>query len=212
MNWDRSASGYCRDQEPGGDWEADTIIGKGHQQGIVTLVDRYSKFTLMKKVESKRAEEVIQAILRLLEPVKVVTRTITSDNGKEFTFHHIIQSKKLEESFFFARPYHFCDRGLNEHTNGLIREYFPKHQAFVSNDAIKCTSDDAQKCTSKVDRSIGYNGFSFSRSLADDKQRGIYDDSYTQSQRVQYPGDCPYDGFGSPNRVQTLKRVVSERL
>ncbi len=112
-----------------GDWEADTIIGRGHHQGIVTLVDRHSKFTLMKKVSSKRAEEVTRAIIHLLEPVKVFTQTITSDNGKEFAYHETI-SKKLETSFFFARPYHSCDRGLNEHTNGLIREYFPKEKAF----------------------------------------------------------------------------------
>ncbi len=112
-----------------GDWEADTIIGRGHHQGIVTLVDRHSKFTLMKKVASKRAEEATRAIIHLLEPVKLFTRTITSDNGKEFAYHEAI-SKKLETSFFFARPHHSCDRGLNEHTNGLIREYFPKEKAF----------------------------------------------------------------------------------
>ncbi|BDY12693.1 IS30 family transposase [Hydrogenimonas cancrithermarum] len=112
-----------------GDWEADTIIGRGHHQGIVTLVDRHSKFTLMKKVTSKRADDVTRAILHLLEPVKAITRTITSDNGKEFAYHALI-SERLKSGFFFARPYHSCDRGLNEHTNGLIREYFPKHKAF----------------------------------------------------------------------------------
>jgi IS30 family transposase len=112
-----------------GDWEADTIIGRYHHQGIVTLVDRCSKFTLMKKVPSKHAESVKQAILDLLKPIKEHTLTITSDNGKEFSYHQEI-SRVLNTDFYFAHPYQSWQRGLNEHTNGLIREYFPKEKEF----------------------------------------------------------------------------------
>ena len=73
-----------------GDWEVDTIIGKHHHQGIVTIVDRCSKFTLMKKVPSKHAEPVKQAILDLMKPIKQYALTITSDNGKEFSYHQEI--------------------------------------------------------------------------------------------------------------------------
>ena len=112
-----------------GDWEIDTVIGKNHHQGIVTIVDRHSKFTLMKKVPSKHAHEVTKATLELMKPIKQHTLTITSDNGKEFAYHKQI-SKALETDFYFAHPYRSCERGLNEHTNGLIREYFPKKTEF----------------------------------------------------------------------------------
>jgi len=112
-----------------GDWEVDTIIGKGHHQGIVTIVDRKSKFTLMKKVESKQAVTVTRAMLHLLEPIKKYVHTITSDNGKEFAYHKEV-ANRLDAAFYFAKPYQSWQRGLNEHTNGLIRQYFPKKMAF----------------------------------------------------------------------------------
>jgi len=112
-----------------GDWEVDTIIGKNHHQAIVTLIDRNSKFTLMKKVEAKQARAVTDAIIHLLKPVKEHTLTITSDNGKEFSYHEEV-TKTLDTEFYFANPYQSWQRGLNEHTNGLIREYFPKKKLF----------------------------------------------------------------------------------
>lgn len=112
-----------------GDWEVDTVIGKNHHQAIVTLVDRNSKFTLMKKVEAKQARLVTDAIVHLLKPVQAHTLTITSDNGKEFSYHEEV-AKTLDTEFYFANPYQSWQRGLNEHTNGLIREYFPKKTEF----------------------------------------------------------------------------------
>lgn len=112
-----------------GDWEIDTVIGKNHHQGIVTIVDRHSKFTLMKKVPSKHAYEITKTTLELMRPIKQHTLTITSDNGKKFAYHKKIATA-LETDFYFAHPYRSCERGLNEHTNGLIREYFPKKTEF----------------------------------------------------------------------------------
>ena len=114
-----------------GDWEIDTVIGKGHQGVLVTVVDRHSKFALIAPAASKHAPIVSDALLRLLEPLKPVTKTITSDNGKEFAFHESI-ARKLEANFYFANPYHSWERGLNEHTNGLIRQYLPKEKKFAS--------------------------------------------------------------------------------
>ena len=113
-----------------GDFEADTIIGKNHKEAIVTLVDRHSKFTLMQKVASKEAFDVSRAILQLLQPLKNIVKTITSDNGKEFAYHQEIE-RKLGADFYFAEPYKSWQRGLNEHTNGLIREYIPKKSKFI---------------------------------------------------------------------------------
>jgi IS30 family transposase len=112
-----------------GDWEIDTVIGANHQGALVTIVDRKSKFTLIKKVESKHADVVTQATIDLLHPLKALTHTITSDNGKEFAYHEVI-AQSLNTSFYFANPYHSWERGLNEHTNGLIRQYIPKKSEF----------------------------------------------------------------------------------
>jgi IS30 family transposase len=108
-----------------GDWEGDTIIGKGHKGAVVTLVDRNSKFTLMKQVDNKTEENVTAAILALLKPYQSLVHTITFDNGKEFSNHKKI-AKELNTDVYFAHPYHSWERGLNENTNGLIRQYLPK--------------------------------------------------------------------------------------
>jgi IS30 family transposase len=113
-----------------GDFEIDTVIGLNHIGVLVTVVDRKSKFTLIRKVTSKRAEEVTRALVEMLTPLKPITRTITSDNGKEFAYHKQV-SEALDTSFYFAHPYSSWERGLNEHTNGLIRQYLPKKTDFT---------------------------------------------------------------------------------
>lgn len=106
-----------------GDWEADTVIGKGHQGVLVTLAERYSKKTLIAPVPNKRADVVRDAIITLLEPETV--HTITFDNGKEFAYHAEIK-EALDSDNYFTHPYHSWERGLNENHNGLIRQYLPK--------------------------------------------------------------------------------------
>jgi len=113
-----------------GDFEIDTVIGRHHVGALVTVVDRKSKFTLIKKVSSKKAEEVTKALVTMLTPLKPITKTITSDNGKEFAYHKEV-SEALDTSFYFAHPYSSWERGLNEHTNGLIRQYLPKKTDFT---------------------------------------------------------------------------------
>ena len=108
-----------------GDWEADTIIGSRHRGALVSLVDRASKFVFLSKAGAKTAQEVGDAMLRCLCPVRGLVHTITADNGKEFAGHRMV-SEKLCAGFYFATPYHSWERGLNEHTNGLVREFFPK--------------------------------------------------------------------------------------
>ena len=114
-----------------GDWEADTIIGAGQKGAIVTLVERKSRFTLLKQVSRRTAAAVEDAILDLLRPYQAVTHTITFDNGKEFTNHQTI-AQKLQADMFFAHPYASWERGTNENTNGLIRQYFLKGSDFSS--------------------------------------------------------------------------------
>ncbi|NIP25341.1 MAG: IS30 family transposase [Phycisphaerae bacterium] len=112
-----------------GDWELDTIIGKHHKHAIVSLTERKSRFTLIKKVKRKTAQCVTDAIIHLLAPFSEQVHTLTSDNGKEFADHKTI-ANKLNAKFYFAHPYASWERGLNENTNGLIRQYFPKKRDF----------------------------------------------------------------------------------
>jgi len=114
-----------------GDWEADTLIGKNHRQAIVSVVERKSGKLLIRKVERKTAQAVSHAMIKLLKPFKNKIHTITSDNGKEFAGHEEI-SKKLQADFYFAHPYASWERGTNENTNGLIRQYFPKSRDFTT--------------------------------------------------------------------------------
>jgi len=83
----------------------------------------------MRIVESKHADVVTKAIIELLHPIKHLVHTITADNGKEFSYHEEV-AKALNIKFYFCDPYSSWQRGLNEHTNGLIREYIPKKSKF----------------------------------------------------------------------------------
>ena len=110
-----------------GDWEIDTVIGAGHKGVLVTAVDRMSKYVVVEAVANKTAEVVTAALLRRLTAMSAKVLTITADNGREFAGHQEI-AEALNADFYFARPYHSWQRGLNEHTNGLLRQYFPKGQ------------------------------------------------------------------------------------
>ena len=112
-----------------GDWEIDTVIGKKHRQAIVTIVERSSKFSVMKKVERKTADAVAEATIELLRPYKDQVLTITADRGKEFA-HHRKVARALQCDYYFAHPYSSWERGLNENTNGLLRQFFPKGSRF----------------------------------------------------------------------------------
>ena len=95
----------------------------------MTIVERKTKFMVMKKVENKTAELVATATIELLRPYKDHVLTITADRGKEFA-HHEKVAKALGCDYYFAHPYSSWERGLNEHTNGLIRQFFPKGSRF----------------------------------------------------------------------------------
>jgi len=114
-----------------GDWEVDTIIGKGQRHAIVSLTERKSRLALMKKVERKTAQAVADVVIELLKSLPVRTHTITADNGKEFADHERI-AEDLQANVFFAHPYSSWERATNENMNGLIRQYFPKNRSFAT--------------------------------------------------------------------------------
>ena len=112
-----------------GDWEIDTIIGKRYKGALLSLVERKSKFTLIRKLPKKQADLVAEAAIDLLNPYEEKVCTITADNGQEFAHHEYIK-EHLKTTVYFAHPYHAWERGLCENTNGLIRQYFPKGMDF----------------------------------------------------------------------------------
>jgi len=120
-----------------GDLEMDLIIGKPSKSALVTMVDRKSRYTIIAKVPNKTAHAVSMKIMEKLLPHRIKLHTLTFDNGKEFASHAIID-EILGCTSYFAHPYCSWERGLNENTNGLIRQYFPKGTDFdqISDDQI----------------------------------------------------------------------------
>ena len=108
-----------------GDWEADLVSGVHHKGFLVTLVDRKSRFTLIGHVSHKTKDLVTAESIKLLKGCGLPIQTITYDNGREFNGHEVV-AKELDCKTYFAKPYHSWERGTNENTNGLIRQYFPK--------------------------------------------------------------------------------------
>ena len=108
-----------------GHWEGDTMVGSDLHHCILTLVERKSGYLIIKKMSSRTTESVTKAALQAIAAHRANFKTLTLDNGTEFHGY-----KALEERFpikcYFARPYHSWERGTNENTNGLIRQYIPK--------------------------------------------------------------------------------------
>lgn len=114
-----------------GDWEGDTIVGKQHKGALLTHVERKSLFTTISKLSRPTAQATHRATVQRLTPWRNHVHTITYDNGKEFAGHrHTAQC--LQAHVFFATPYHAWERGVNENTNGLIRDFFPKGTDFTT--------------------------------------------------------------------------------
>jgi IS30 family transposase len=137
-----------------GDWEMDTVIGRPGGPVLVTMVERKSRYTLIGLAASKEAGEVGSAILQSMGTHRDKVLTTTYDNGKEFAHHKLI-GELLGASAYFAHPYHSWERGLNENTNGLIRQYFPKGMDFgtLTPEAVREIQD---KLNSRPRKCIDY--------------------------------------------------------
>jgi len=113
-----------------GDWEVDTLIGRGRQHALVTLTERKSRLALIGKVEQRTAQAVLEIIVTLLRQRKV--DSLTSDNGKVFAQHERI-AEQLGLAYYFAPCGNAAwERGSNENMNGLLRQYFPKTRDFTT--------------------------------------------------------------------------------
>jgi len=135
-----------------GDWEGDTIEGKGKRGYIATFTDRKSKYLVAFKIPNKTAALFTSGTIKALSKIpKNRLRTITFDNGKENAFHKQL-SVALGVKVYFAHAYHSWERGLNEHTNGLLRQYFPKFMPLdlvhhhTLDKAVKALNNRPRKC------------------------------------------------------------------
>ena len=129
-----------------GHWEIDTVMGARDKHCIVTMVERKTKFTHIIKLENRSVSELNHKVIHYLNTVKQPVKTITADNGTEFHGFEEIE-KKTGAQFYFATPYHSWERGLNENTNGLIRQYLPKRKSMKS-----ITQSDCNAIASKLNR------------------------------------------------------------
>ena len=113
-----------------GDFEMDTIVGRGNHGAIVTLIERSTSMLFMRKLKKgKNAKELARTVIHLLSPFKEYVKSITTDNGTEFACHEMI-GKSLGVNIYFTNPYASWQKGAIENANGLIRQYVPKTETF----------------------------------------------------------------------------------
>ena len=125
-----------------GHWEADTVVGPHHASALLSIVERKSGYTLIAKLADRTASSACSAMVKLLKPMAHLVKTVTTDNGGEFA-HHEQFDAALGCMSYFCRPYASWQRGTNENTNGLIRQYVPKGRdlATVSQEEIDLIMD-----------------------------------------------------------------------
>lgn len=115
-----------------GHWETDSMVSRQSLVALNTTVERVSGYVCISMIENTKSEHTAEVIInRLSEFPKKLKRTITSDNGHEFSLHKLI-SKILEINFYFCHTYASYERGTNENTNGLVRDFFPKKTDFAT--------------------------------------------------------------------------------
>jgi IS30 family transposase len=109
-----------------GDWEGDTVVGEGRKGYILTCAARASRYLMARKVKTCAAEPVAERLRQTIRKLPASKRhTLTLDNGREFARPAELE-RRLSVQIFFAHPYHAWERGTNENTNGLLRQYLPK--------------------------------------------------------------------------------------
>jgi IS30 family transposase len=116
-------------RQEAGHYEIDTIFGLNQESFLLTLVDIATKYTIIEKLSNKEAITVYHALKKIMATTLLPFKSITSDNGCEFSKHvEIVQEENIK--WYFCDPYSSWQRGLNENTNGLIRDVYPKRTDF----------------------------------------------------------------------------------
>lgn len=121
-----------------GHWEVDTVMGSPDKHCVVTMVERKTGLVVIGKLENRTKEEVKKRIVNLIRTQQHPVLTMTADNGTEFHAYQKIE-RLTGVDFYFAKPYHSWERGTNENTNGLIRQYLPKRKSMAHITQRDCT-------------------------------------------------------------------------
>ena len=127
-----------------GHWEIDTVMGKDSKHCIVTIVERKSGYVVIGKLKDRTTRSLNKRCIKLIERELADFITITADNGTEFHQYPEIE-RATNTRFYFATPHHSWERGTNENTNGLIRQYFPK-----SMNMDRLTQQECDRIASKL--------------------------------------------------------------
>jgi len=136
-----------------GDWEIDTVHGCD-KACVLTLVERKSRFVLIGKLNRATADQTHSCAVELLLPYRDAVKSITGDNGSEFHSYKLLE-EVLGIPFYFATPHHAWERGTNENTNGLIRQYLPKGKSLMSVSQKDCDCI-ARKLNNRPREVLGY--------------------------------------------------------
>ena len=119
-----------------GHWEIDTVFGKG-KKCIVTLVERATGYVMIGQINSRQVDDLNYRVGKLIKRIPELFKTITADNGCEFHGYKFLE-RTCGIKFYFAFPYHSWERGTNENTNGLIRQYLPKGTSMENLSQVDC--------------------------------------------------------------------------
>lgn len=138
-----------------GHMERDLILGTKHKGALLTVVDRKSRMTFAVRVKSKSSREIHTATLKALKPIKSVIETMTNDNGKEFADHKRTE-KRLKAKIYFTHPYSSYERGTNENTNGLLRQYFPKNKTDFTKVTTRQVTAALNKLNNRPRKCLGF--------------------------------------------------------
>ena len=122
----------------GGHWEMDTILGTGDRHCVVSLVERKTGYLVLGKLRARTTAEVRRRVIALIRQERQPVHTITADNGTEFHDYARIE-QATGTTVYFATPHHAWERGTNENTNGLVRQYLPKGQSMAAVTQLDCT-------------------------------------------------------------------------
>jgi IS30 family transposase len=126
-----------------GHWEGDTVMGSDMRHCVLTLVERVTGFVIIKKLVARSKEQAAAALKQAIKQARRRVRTITLDNGTEFHDYEKVEALHPVK-FYFATPYHSWERGTNENTNGLIRQYLPKGMCMSHTSQADCDAIAAE--------------------------------------------------------------------
>lgn len=142
------------DRRQFGHWEVDTVMGTGSKDCILSLVERKTGLVIIGKLPSRTTASVNARAITLIQASSSAFRTITADNGTEFHNYAEIEDR-TQAIFYFASPYHSWERGTNENTNGLIRQYLPKGTSMTALTQAAC-NEIARQLNTRPRKRHGY--------------------------------------------------------